>query len=396
MGAGVNGRTLIVSILAVAAALLIVRDAYVQAYADSAPQTAAAVWATHPRVLVSQALTEIGEAAVAGKEPPAESLARLTRVAKLSPLSHDPFLVRGISAQQAGDLPLAEQAFLAARHRAPREAAPRYFLAQLYLTSGRGEQGLSELAVLARLLPHGPQNVAPSLASYARSAADLTSLKSIFRKHPELEDAVLAELAKDPANAALALRLATRLRATDGSLPNWSRTMIARLAEAGEFAAAYGLWEAVTSARSRGALFDPNFAGSDAPEPFNWTLRSDSTGSAEPNGRGGLSVIFYGREDSVLASQSTLLEPGRYRLAMRVSGNPAGSLRWIVRCLPGATEALALPLGDKANANAAADFTVGQECTAQRLDLVGVAGELPKQVEVTISELDLTGGPNAG
>ena len=371
---------------------VVVRDAFVAAYAERDPARAATLWSGHPDVLVSQGLTDIGLAAVKHRPPPAEALAGIERAGRLSPLRHDPFLIRGISARQAGDLRLAEQAYLAARQRAPREAAPRYFLSELYLTSGRGRQGLGELATLARLLPNGPVSVAPSLAAYARSSGDLAILKATFREHPELEHAVLVELSKDPANADIAIRLANRLREPDGSAPDWVTVMLPRLADAGRTDKAYELWQLASGRRGRGTIFDPAFSGNKAPPPFNWSYRSDSSGFAEPDGKGGLHALFYGREDVGLASQTLLLIPGRYRLAMRVDGNPGGMLRWSVTCLPGKQEILTLGLGSAASASPAGEFAVPAGCTAQRLDLAGVSGELPKQADIVISGLTLTGG----
>jgi hypothetical protein len=388
----VSVRTILIALLALTGIGIVLRNTFVDAYAESDPARAAQVWAGHPRVLVSEGLTEIGEAAARRRPPPAGALAKIARAATLAPLSHDAFLVRGISAQQAGDLGLAERAFVAARQRAPREAAPHYFLSQLYITSGRGTRGLGELATLARLLPNGAASVAPSLAAYAEASGDLTNLKSTFRSHPELEDAVLTELSRDPANAGLAMRLASRWRAADGGAPAWAVAMLPRLADAGQFETAYRLWEAASGARARATLFNPKFDASKAPPPFNWTLRSDSAGAAEPDGKGGLHIVFYGREDAVLAAQTVMLAPGQHRLAMTVAGNPAATLRWSVSCLPSKTEILSLPLGATAGGSPAGTFVVGGACIAQRLELKGVSEDIPKQADVTISRLSLTGG----
>ena len=380
--------------LGVVAMATVIGNAFVAAFAEADPDRAASVWGRHPDVLVSQGLTEIGLAAVKHQPPPAGALAAIDRAGRLSPLLHDPFLIRGIDAQQAGDLRRAEQAFAAARKRAPREAAPRYFLSELYLTSGRGRQGLGELATLARLLPNGPVSVAPSLAAYARSSGDLASLKATFRKHPELEQAVLVELSKDPANADIAMRLANRLRDPDGKAADWVEAILPRLADAGQIEKAHQLWQMAGGTGNRGRIFDPGFSGSKAPPPFNWSFRSDSSGFAEPDGKGGLHVLFYGREDAGLANQILLLAPGRYRLAMRVSGNPGRMLRWSLTCLPGKQIILNLSLGAAASGSPAGEFTVPGGCSAQRLDLAGESGELPRQADVTISELTLAGGRN--
>lgn len=387
-----NRRAVIVWLVALAVAVFALRNAVVQSFAGSNPARAAAVWPSHPNVLLSKGLTDIGVAAARRQPPPPGALVDIGFAAAIAPLSHDSLLVRGITAQQSGDLRLAERAFLAARRRAPREPAPRYFLSELYLTSGRDADGLRELATLARLLPYGPVSVASPLAAYAKRAGNVANLKATFRDHPELEDAVLAELAKDAANADLAFRLASRLRTEDGTSPDWVRMLLPELVEAGQFDKAHRLWAAASGETSRGTVFDPGFRGSSAPAPFNWTLRSDSTGFAEGDKRGGLHVYFYGREDSVLASQLLLLTPGRYRLAMKVSGNPKGMLRWSLTCLPAKTALLDLPLGAAASSVPAAEFSVDPTCDAQTLELRGSAGETVREADITVSGLTVSGG----
>jgi hypothetical protein len=382
-------RNALVGLLALASAGSVIRHSYVDAYAEAKPARAASVWRSHPDVLISSALTDIGTAAVRREGPPAAALRNFRTASELAPLAHDPFLARGIQAQQEGRDALAERAFLAARLRAPREAAPRYFLAQLYFSSNRGNRGLTELATLARLLPTGPSSVAPSLAAYARTTPDLQGLKGAFRSNPMLEQAVLLELSKDPANADLALRLATGLRNPDGSARDWVNGLLPRLVEAGKTATAYRIWQVASGAKRTDLLFDASFTGSKAPPPFNWTFMSDSRGFAEPDQAGGLHILYYGRDNADLASQTLMLAPGQYRLTMRVTGNPEGMLKWSLTCVPGKAESTVADLGDGGGENLSGLVTVGSDCPVQRLDLKGIAADVAKQADVTISQLTL-------
>lgn len=387
-------RSVFICLVAVAVASFIIRNAFVAAYAQGDPGLAATLWPDHPKVLVSRALTDIGAAAVKRNPPPKVALADIAKSARLAPLSHDPFLVRGILAQQSGDLRNAERAFLAARQRAPREAAPRYFLSEMYLTSGRGSAGLRELADLARLLPTGSASVAPALAAYAKNSGATADFRSVLRKHPVLEHAVLAELAKDPANGTLAVRLATRLHAADGSAADWVKSLLRNLVQAGRYDQAYDLWARVSGEEEVQGIFDPSFGGSRAPAPFNWTLLSDSTGYAEPDGRGGLHVVYYGRDESTLASQTMLLTPGRYRLQASIAGDAGGMLRWTVACLPGRNQLLDKGLGAAARIMFVGEFSVGPGCGAQLLELRGTAAEMPREADITISGLAIAGAGN--
>src|SRR5205085_11690976 len=111
-----------------------------------------------------------------------------------------------------------------------------------------------------------------------------------------------------------------------------------------------------------------------------WTLLSDSRGFAEADGNGGLHVLYYGRDNADLASQTLMLAPGQYRLSMRVAGNPDGMLKWSITCVPGGKEATAVDLGNSGNTLASGIVTIGPDCPVQRLDLKGTALDLAKQV----------------
>ena len=378
-----SARLAIILLLAALTALQAIRSAFVIAYADVAPAKAATLWADHPDVLISGALTAIGAAAASGEAPPETALGALASAAAVAPLSSEPFLARGIQADQAGDAALAGRAFVAAKRRAPREAAPRFLLAEQYLSAGEATRGLAELAALARLLPNGAQSVAPALASYARGTNDARALKQAFKANPTLEQTVLLELAKDGETASLAISLASGLRDPSGAPHGWVKRLLNSLVASGNFERARQLWERASATRPSIGIFDPAFRGSQAPPPFNWTFISDSRGYAEPDGRGGLRVAFYGRENTVLASQTLVLGPGRYRLSAAIDGDAGGMLTWTISCLPGNTKA------GRATPGSSAEFLIGTGCPAQRLDLIGDAPELPEQVEVTIRDLRL-------
>jgi hypothetical protein len=111
---------------------------------------------------------------------------------------------------------------------------------------------------------------------------------------------------------------------------------------------------------------------------------------AEPDGRGGLEVLYYGRANATLASQLLLLRPGQYRLAMTIeaAGREEGAIRWSVRCAAEKMPLADLPLRA---GNNAVEFGVPPGCEAQWLELRGMAGDLPRTSELTIRGLQLTG-----
>src|SRR5690606_26043703 len=111
---------------------------------------------------------------------------------------------------------------------------------------------------------------------------------------------VLSVLAVDPANAELVLALASNSRNPD---PDWRRPLVTGLAASGAYAKAHALWARLSGVRPVRGLFNTAFETSSAPPPFNWSFPETGDGIAEPDGKGGLTVLYYGRANAVLASQ---------------------------------------------------------------------------------------------
>lgn len=351
----------------------------------------AKLWPSHPAVELNRAMAEIGVLARRGQLPSPQILRRIAEIAVKTPLAPEPFLIKGALAQAAGRQQQAARLFSEARSRDPRSDAARYFLADHYFRSGRTEQALIEMAAFARLVPNGSTQFAPALAAFARTPGAVRQLRMLFRRSPEFEAPVLAELAADAGNADLILALAEPIEPSPlGPAPAWQSRILGELVAKGQFAKALEVWQRLTGERhTGGAIFNPAFEPSSAPPPFNWTFGTTG-GVAEPaNGR--LRVIYYGRQDASLGQQLLLLPPGQYQLAMTVSGQSPGlgSLVWSVTCLPQATTILSLPLKPMSGAQGGS-FSVPANCPAQRLELNGLIGEFPQSVDVAIGNLRLT------
>jgi hypothetical protein len=194
-------------------------------------------------------------------------------------------------------------------------------------------------------------------------------------------------LAKDPAHADVVLSLAGQ----PSPQSPWVPTLLAGLVEAGQYQKARAVWADVSHVRldPRTLIFDPDFSRSDAPPPFNWALTSSTVGLAERRPGGGLHVIYYGQEDGVLASQLLVLPPGAYRLTMSTSGDLAGteSLQWKLVCASSKQEIAATQFD---GASRGWSFALGGGCGAQQLQLTGSSSDMPRQVDVTIAQVNLT------
>jgi hypothetical protein len=338
------------------------------------PALAAALWPSHPDVLTDRALLEIATAAARGRAVPGATRSNVRAIAAKAPLSPDPFLIEGAIAETEGNSELSERLLLAARSHDPRSRGARYLLAERFFRTGRITAALVEMQVLVNLQSRGVETFVPTLVAFARTPGAVPGLKAYFRRFPRIETAVLPVLAADPANADLVLALAN-VRNPD---PDWRGTLVS----------AYAIWAHLSAVRPVRGLFNPGFADLAAPPPFDWAFAETSEGVAEPDGGGGLDVLYYGRAKAVLASQLLLLPAGRYRLAMTVAdaSGDEGALHWNLRCAGTNTVLADAQLG---TGKRAAVFSIPAGCQAQWLELQGVAGEMPRTSALKVRDLQL-------
>ena len=384
-------RAILVIPIALGAALLVVGTGFVAAYGESAPARAAAVWPGHPLVRLKIGLDEVGIAAAKGQAATPDQVARLQRASLAAPLRPEPFLVRGVDAGLTGDRSLAGRAFAAAIRRDPRSIPAHYFMADHQLRVGNSEGGLREITTLARLVPSSQGDVATMLAAYAQTPGAARQVKAMLRNHPEFEPGILTRLAADPRNADLVLFLTNGAVGEPAAIALWQGILVNGLVLAGDYDRAQGLWGRLAKVDGpRGLLFNPGFTNTTAPAPFNWTLASGAAGLAEPASQG-VHILYYGRENLLLAAQLLRLDAGRYTLAFRVSvaeGDPA-ALAWTLTCLPGKQ---VIMTGNLKAGAAALPFAVPPGCAAQQLELKGTAPDFPQTVDVSLTGLAIARG----
>lgn len=346
----------------------------------------------HPLVVRANAMREVGDAAASSLEVPPSVWARLKHLVVSEPLAIDPLLVSAATAERAGNDEKAAALLALARARDPRSPAVRYLLADLDLRSGRVAEGLREVAALSRVVPGSAVEIVPGLAQFARSPGAAAELRRLFADNPQLEDPVLTILAGDPRNSALILSVAGR-GPTTGEPRRWPAKLLNAMMAAGDYLGAYSTWQQIVGPEARtGGVFNPEFRTTAAPPPFNWKFESTDAGIAQPED-GSLRVLFYGRDDGVLASETLMLTPGDYRLRVpvTVAAGPSAAVAWTITCLPSKSSILQLPLpGGGATRTLEGAFTVApQGCVAQRLSLVGRAQDSPQTVDLEVRALDL-------
>ena len=389
-----TARRLVVLVVALLLSAQVVRNAAVGAFAASRPATAAQLWGGHPAVEISLGLASIGQAARARRPVDRHIFALVDDAAVKSPLSPEPFLVRGVEMQNAGNRIAAVRAFGAAQWRDPRSLSAAYFLAGEYFRTGDSARGLQETALLARLAPGGTAAVAPFLAASGRDSSNWPQLRAMFRSEQGVEDAVLMALAQDPANLDALLALADKSHRSPDS--PWLGAVLAKLVDAGDYARARALWSSIGGGTTQELVFDTGFSRPVPPAPFNWSLSSSSIGLAERQPGGRLHALFYGNVDGVLASQLVMLTPGSYRMNLQMAGTPVHPevFHWSVRCASSSEPLASIGVNDAASRGWT--FAVPQNCPAQWLELSGTSADISQQAEVTISALRVTRArPNA-
>lgn len=388
-------RGLLVLAVALLLAVQIVRNAAVAALAPLSPDSAARFWADHPSVEISRALAAIGRSSRERRAIDADTFPAMDDAAAKAPLAPEPYLVRGVQAEIAGNQAGAEKAFLAAQWRDPRSMPAAYFLANDYFRTGRALQGLQQTVILARLSPRGAAAAAPFVAAYAQDRGNWPKMRALFHSQGWLEDSVLAALAGDPRNTDAILALADDSHRTPDS--GWLPVLLSSLIGSGDYARARAIWSSIGGGHAAlDAIFDPGFSAPQPPPPFNWSLTSSTIGLAERQPGGRLHAIFYGNVDGVLARQLVMLPAGTYRMEMQLVGAPVHpeALQWSIRC-DKSQDTIASASADEV-ASRGWDFQVPAGCAAQWLELSGRSGDVAQQSDVTISGLSLKrAGANA-
>lgn len=365
---------------------------------DERPTLAAALWPSNPDGIQDNAMREIGLAAARGGTVPDDARKAMRRLARLAPLRPDPYLVEATIAATGGDGDKAERLFKNAAARDPRSVLAHFSLADRYLRTNRLHDGLEEISVLGQLVPSATVSLAGPLATYARQPGTAPALQGFFARSPWMAAPVLGELAKDPAQAGRAISLGQGLPAK--AEKGWQQVVIQTLIDAHDYGRAQAAWRKFAGVGPYNGLYNPGFAAASTPPPFNWAPLDGNAALVEPSPGGGLKLVYYGRQDTLITRQLLVLAPGHYVLAMAVgagpistavttSTDPSGGVAWQVSCADGGAVLGSLPLRAAAPGRATLAFSVPPTCRSEWLSLRGTAGGFGEAVALTISEMSL-------
>ncbi|MEA3041653.1 MAG: hypothetical protein QOC65_1142 [Sphingomonadales bacterium] len=322
--------------------------------------------------------------------------------ARTAPLAFDPFFIVARAEEQAGRLPRATALLEEARRRRPNHLLTHIRLLGYYQAARRERELLGELDFVLRRSEAAKQFVYPELARMAARPGDRRTLAAVLASNPSWRPDFLAAAARQriaPADV-LALIEEMRRQRPGVDLTPERDLYVQALAQAGDFRRARALWlESLPApARARHALlFDGTFRQARSVPPFGWVYAGTESGRAERSLEGGqpyLDVSYFGGSDVVLAEQVLTLEPGRYRFRTRArseSGDPtSGAILWNLTCT-GGTGLLRLPLVGlrESYRDIQGGFQVPGNCPAQRLRLIGAAGDVAATVEMQLAAVEV-------
>ena len=114
------------------------------------------------------------------------------------PLAPEPFLVRGVQAELAGNSQLAAQAFAAAEWRDPRSLPARYFLADLITVGRSSRHARADRRTRAAEIPNGSQTIAALPCCLRQEPVGVALSARAVPIQPRPGDASLTALARDP------------------------------------------------------------------------------------------------------------------------------------------------------------------------------------------------------
>ena len=358
------------------------RNALIEAEGSRRPALAAMLWPGHPAPAFNLALAGIGAAAARGREPSPELLALVEQGARSAPLAVEPLLVAAAARLARGDTLAGERLLVGAIARQPRAPAARFLLADLLVRQNRIPEAMQQLTALDRRIGMVSGNFAPAVAAYLREPGAVATMRPVLADNPRLRRAVMAQLAAEEGGEGLLLALARR---GDAAEP-WLGTALSRLLAAGAVGPARQLLARSGSQASGRALA----AWSPGPSAayFGWRFPASGGGVAEPALNGPLRLVYYGRDETLLADHPLMLPPGRYRLSQTLSGAAsAGAFEWRLACI-GKAQAVVMrqALPDGAGQT---DFTVPADCPAQALQLHGRPGDFPRTISTDLSAVTL-------
>lgn len=329
--------------------------------------------AGHARALASVAAA----VQIKGDQQQAMTLARaaLTR----EPMNVTALRTLGLALEQTGDQAGANRIMFLAADLGWRDVALQLWLIKAYALKNDVLSALGRANALART-NHLPEITYPLFLASITDDQLRPALAQQMADRPLWRGNFFYRVLQLPADQMpYVAKLISELAKIGSPISPQERAIyLTRLVQVGQGQAAYAYW--LREQRSAGSdaaplSWDGGFEHVPAVNalgaPFEWRLTPESTGVAGivPSPKQGKQLSISPGSDyrGPLVAQTTVLQPGRYRLSARVEGDAASTgLRWTIRCLP-ANHELALDTGRSGAQFGPGNFVVPAGCAAQTL-----------------------------
>jgi len=327
-----------VAMAALFAGWRVVGQMQAERHASSDPAQALRWRPADPTALLALAERQLAEGDAAAAR------ATATRLLGHEPLQGQAFRVLAAASERDGDEARTLQLYRIAARRAPRDQAPRAWLARYFLRWGDYPQALVQIDALLRVAPRRADKIHPALVQLAQDPKFAQALAQSLRDDPPWRAGVLAALRHPKTGNPLAAGQVMQALQDKGGLSadEYSRWLDSLIAQ-GRWGEAYARW-AGTAVKPNGRLpllYNGDFAQEPSEAGFDWRRRRvpGVLMEFEPGKEVGSRIVhlqFLGRRvPNAGLEQALMLAPGRYRLLLRARARALRSemgLQWRVAC----------------------------------------------------------------
>lgn len=393
-------KTLLVVFVALGLAWLIVRTVAVGLLATGAPAAVLKLVPGDPVALIASS----GYEGSAAKAPTPVQMAMLTQAARRDPLYFQPFLAKAAQVAATGDHRRAIALARAAAARQPRSVPTRLFLLQEYARVGDTRAAVAEMNPVVALTGTSGQALTDTLRLLAADSQGARIIASALRTNPTWRGAFVRSASGAAERLAFQSLVTPPPGVAEANKQDDRSVFLGRLVQNGDYERAYLAWVnflPATGAVEADAIYDGSFKGLPGLTPFNWSLSSNETATAERRtdsslpGRTALDVNFFGQDTAQIATETLFVQPGSYLFTMvgvaDSGGQFAGRLRWQLACLP---RGPVMPLATVAQFTGRpfavrTPVALPRGCTAQQLSLIGEPGDVSTLLHAQFSGLKL-------
>jgi len=382
------GFNLLGAVTAVAGLFLVLSGALAASVSDSRPDGVGGLAKGSIASMRHQIVSDV--ALEKGATIPLRDLPLATRLFSRTPLDPAAQTYLGLAAQAKGDVAVARSLMNLAVRSDGRTLRPRIWLIDQSIRRRDFGKAIEHLDRLIMTNPARRQVTVRAMSLMVRDPASHAPLAKMLATNPSWRQEFLYELNQQGVSTDAIFGL-TAHNSAQAEVIFEQSSLLQTLLKNHEYERAYLAWINFlpqSALKQVGSIYDSGFANLPGPAPFNWQLISGPDGSAEFSRPKGLTVSYLGTTQTVLAQQTLLLPPGRYRFSAVASGRDEyNQLVWTITCASGSEPVQTTRLTNLAATRRkySTVFEIpGAGCEAQQLALAGSPGEFPKTADATI------------